>query len=554
MANAPGNPNLSGTRKWLVLIALALSVLVVGIDLTVLNVALPVIGPDLHASTTDLQWFADSYSLVLAAALLPVGVLGDRIGRKTMLIVGLLLFCVTSAACAYAPDAGTLIAVRAVLGLGAAPIIPLALAMLPVLFTPQERPRAIAVMMTATMLGYPLGPVLGGWLLTHFWWGSVFLINVPVALLAVLAVVLLMPQSANPHPGRFDALGSVLTSVGLVGVTYGVVEAGADGWSSASCWAPLAVGAVVLIGFVRYEKRVAAAGRTEPLVDFALFRSRHFTWGTVLATFVSFAMFGIMFTIPLYFQDVSGSDSLLTGTKMLPMIGGLVIGGALAARLQEPRAPRGGVGEPRALAGFRSVVAVGFAIIAIGLGLGAHTTVNARALGMAATGEGYAATWFALLGFGLGFALPASTNSALSALTKERSGVGSAVIMTLRQVGATIGVALLGTILGSVYRDRLGATSAAASLPDAARTEAGQSVSAGVTVAQRSGDLGLLQAVRDSFVHAMDDTLLVCTAIAVLGAVLAVWFLPGRGGASSTPIPSSRAHAEDPEEESIATS
>ena len=546
MANAPGNPNLSGTRKWLVLIALALSVLVVGIDLTVLNVALPVIGPDLHASTTDLQWFADSYSLVLAAALLPVGVLGDRIGRKTMLIVGLLLFCVTSAACAYAPNAGSLIAVRAVLGLGAAPIIPLALAMLPVLFTPQERPRAIAVMMTATMLGYPLGPVLGGWLLNHFWWGSVFLINVPVALLAVLAVVLLMPQSANPHPGRFDAVGAVLTSLGLVGVTYGVVEAGADGWSSVSSWAPLVAGAVVLIGFVRYEKRVAAAGRIEPLVDFALFRSRHFTWGTVLATFVSFAMFGIMFTMPLYFQDVSGSDSLLTGIKMLPMIGGLVVGGGLAARLQEPRAPRGGVGEPRALAGFRSIVAVGFAIIAIGLGLGANTGDS--------TGAGYAAFWFVLLGFGLGFALPASTNSALSALTKERSGVGSAVIMTLRQVGATIGVALLGTILGSVYRDRLGAASAAASLPDAARAEAGQSVTAGVTVAQHSGDVGLLQAVRDSFVHAMDDTLLVCTVIAVLGAVLAVWFLPGRGAAPATPIPPSRTRADDPEEESVATS
>ena len=546
MANAPGNPNLSGTRKWLVLIALALSVLVVGIDLTVLNVALPVIGPDLHASTTDLQWFADSYSLVLAAALLPVGVLGDRIGRKTMLIVGLLLFCVTSAACAYAPDAGVLIAVRAVLGLGAAPIIPLAMAMLPVLFTRAERPRAIAVMMTATMLGFPLGPVLGGWLLNHFWWGSVFLINVPVALLAVLAVAWLMPQSANPHPGRFDALGAVLTSVGLVGVTYGVVEAGADGWSSASSWAPLVAGAALLIAFAGYERRVAAAGRVEPLVDFALFRSRHFTWGTVLATLVSFTMFGILFTMPLYFQEVSGSDSLLTGIKMLPMIGGLTVGGAISARLQEPRAPRGGLGEPKALAGFRSVVAVGFVFIALGLGFGARTGDS--------SGEGYAAFWFALLGFGLGFALPASTNSALSALTKERSGVGSAVIMTLRQVGATIGVALLGTILGSVYRDRLGATSAAASLPDAARAEAGQSVTAGASVAQHSGDAGLLQAVRESFVHAMDDTLVVCTAIAVLGAVLAVWFLPGRGAALATPIPPSRTHAQDPEEESIATS
>ena len=535
-----------GVRKWLVLIALALSVLVVGIDLTVLNVALPTIGPDLHASTTDLQWFADAYSLVLAAALLPVGVLGDRIGRKTMLIAGLLLFCVTSAACAYAPDSGTLIAVRAVLGLGAAPIMPLAMAMLPVLFEPAERPKAIAVMMTATMLGYPLGPVLGGWLLTHFWWGSVFLINVPVALLAVLAVVLLMPQSANPHPGRFDALGSLITSAGLIGVTYGVVEAGSDGWSSASSWAPLAAGAVLLVVFVFYELRVIASGRAEPLVDLALFRSRHFTWGTILATLVSFAMFGIMFATPLYFQDVTGSDSLGTGLKMLPMIGGLVVGGGLAARLQTPRAPRGG-GEPVALAGFRPVVTIGFAIIALGLGLGARTGD--------ATGEGYAALWFVLLGFGLGFALPATTNAALSALSKERSGVGSAVIMTLRQVGATIGVALLGTILGSVYRDRLNASSAAAALSPAARMEAGESVTAGVSVAQHSGNPGLLEAVRDAFVHAMDSTLFVCTLIAVLGAVLAVLFLPGRGAAVTTaPSPADRPINGLSEEESVASS
>jgi len=540
--------NPVGVRRWLVLIALALSVLVVGIDLTVLNVALPTIGPDLHASTSDLQWFADSYSLVLAAALLPVGVLGDRVGRKTMLIAGLLLFCVTSAACAYAPDAGTLIAVRAVLGLGAAPIMPLAMAMLPVLFEPAERPKAIAVMMTATMLGYPLGPVLGGWLLTHFWWGSVFLINVPVALAAVLAVVLLMPQSANPHPGRFDAFGSVLTSVGLVGVTYGVVQAGSDGWSSASSRAPLAVGAVLLIGFVFYERRVIASGRVEPLVDLALFRSQHFTWGTILATLVSFAMFGIMFATPLYFQDVTGSDSLGAGLKMLPMIGGLMVGGALAARLQTPRTPRGGGGEPVARAGFRSVVTIGFVFIAIGLGLGTRTGD--------ATGEGYAALWFVLLGFGLGFALPATTNSALSALSRERSGVGSAVIMTLRQVGATIGVALLGTILGTVYRDRLGSSSAAAAFSAAARDEAGQSVTAGVALAQHSGNADLLQAVRDAFVHAMDNTLLVCTLIAVLGAVLAVLFLPGRGAAVlSAPIPAARARIEDePEEESVARS
>ena len=536
------DPTPVGARKWWVLIALALSVLVIGIDLTVLNVALPTIGPALHASTTDLQWFVDAYSLVLAAALLPAGVLGDRLGRKTMLIVGLVLFCVTSAACAYAGDSGWLIGMRALLGLSAAAIMPLAMAVLPVLFTPDERPRAIAVMMTATMLGYPLGPVLGGWLLTRFWWGSVFLINVPVALLAVLAVVLLMPASANPQPGRFDAVGALLSSAGLVGVTYGVVQAGSEGWSAVGCWAPLVAGLALLLAFVPYEQRIAGSGRTEPLVDLRLFRSRHFSWGTVLATLVSFAMFGLMFTTPLYFQDVTGSDSLITGVKMLPMIGGLMAGGAIAARLQTPRVPRGG-GAPAAVAGFRAVVAVGFVFIALGLGLGTRTGD--------ATGEGFAATWFAVLGFGLGFALPAATNAALGALSKERSGVGSAVIMALRQVGATIGVALLGSILGSVYRGRLGGSSAAATLPAAVRDEAGQSVSAGVVAAARTGDGELLQAVRDAFVHAMDDTLLVCAAIAVLGAVLAVLFLPGRTSAVAVPAP-----VPEPEEseESIATS
>ena len=186
-------------RKWWVLIALALSVLVVGIDLTVLSVALPTIGPALHATTADLQWFVDSYSLVLAAALLPAGVLGDRLGRKNVLVIGLALFGVTSAACAYCTGSGSLIAARAVLGLAAAAIVPLAMAVLPIMFTPDERPKAMAVVMTATMLGYPLGPVLGGWLLTRFWWGSVFLINVPVAALALAGGALVLKESRAPH-------------------------------------------------------------------------------------------------------------------------------------------------------------------------------------------------------------------------------------------------------------------------------------------------------------------------------------------------------------------
>ena len=536
-------------RKWWVLIALALSVLVVGIDLTVLSVALPTIGPALHATTADLQWFVDSYSLVLAAALLPAGVLGDRLGRKNVLVIGLALFGVTSAACAYCTGSGSLIAARAVLGLAAAAIVPLAMAVLPIMFTPDERPKAMAVVMTATMLGYPLGPVLGGWLLTRFWWGSVFLINVPVVLLAVLAVVLLMPPSADPGVGRFDTLGAAVSSAGLVGITYGVVEAGSRGWSAPAGWGPLAGGLLLLGLFVLRERRVARDPHTEPLADLGLFRSRHFTWGTVLATIVSFALFGLMFAMPLYFQDVAGSDSMLTGIKMLPLIGGLVVGGAIGARLQTPRARPDG--ERRAVAGIRPIVAAGFLLIALGLGLGARTGDN--------TGEGYAATWFVIIGLGLGLALPTASNAALGALERERSGVGSALIQALRQVGGTIGVALLGSILGSVYRDRLGSTPAAAATPAEAATEAGQSVTSGVQVARESGDTALLTAVRDAYVHAMDSTLLVCAALAVAGMVLAVLFLPGRTRAGA-PVPSPRPLGPDggdearehPEEESVA--
>jgi MFS family permease len=191
-------------RRWLALGALALSVLVVGLDLTVLNLALPTLGTDLHASTSDLQWFVDAYSLVLAAALLPAGLLGDRLGRKKMLIGALVLFGVASLACAYSRSSAELVAARALLGVGAAVIMPLSLAVLPVLFRPEERQKAIAVVMSAVFIGYPLGPLLGGWLLDNFWWGSVFLINVPVIVLALVAVALLMPESRSERRPRVD--------------------------------------------------------------------------------------------------------------------------------------------------------------------------------------------------------------------------------------------------------------------------------------------------------------------------------------------------------------
>src|SRR5215469_12471418 len=227
-------PAVTGRRRWWALGALALSVLVVGLDLFVLSLALPTLAVDLHASTGELQWFVDSYSLVLAAALLPAGLLGDRIGRKKLLIGALVTFGIASLACAYSSSTGELIAARSVLGLAAAVILPLALAVLPVMFTPAERPRAIAIVGGATFVGYPLGPILGGWLLDNYWWGSVFLINVPIVVIAVIAVTWLMPESRSEHRPRIDVVGTVLSSAGLTALTYGFIAAGQHGWSSVS--------------------------------------------------------------------------------------------------------------------------------------------------------------------------------------------------------------------------------------------------------------------------------------------------------------------------------
>ena len=276
-------------RRWWALAALSLSVLVVALDLFVLSLALPTLSADLHASSSDLQWFVDSYSLVLAAVLLPAGLLGDRIGRKRILLVALALFGLASLACAYSTSGGELIAARAVLGLAAAVILPMSLAVLPVLFSAEERPRAIAAVGGATFLGYPVGPILGGWLLDHFWWGSVFLINVPVVVIAIIAVSTLMPESRGERAVGVDVAGIVISSAGLALLTYGLIKAGNNGWGNGAAVATMAGGVAALTAFAVWERRVSnrtTGDRMQPLVDLKLFGSAGFTWGTVLATLV----------------------------------------------------------------------------------------------------------------------------------------------------------------------------------------------------------------------------------------------------------------------------
>jgi MFS transporter, DHA2 family, multidrug resistance protein len=526
MAVQPEAPLDTGTRRWWALAALSLSVLVVGLDVFVLTLAIPTLSVDLHASSSDAQWFLDAYSLVLAAALLPAGLLGDRYGRKRLLTWALVLFGISSLACAYSASTGELITARVALGLAAAIVTPLALAVLPVMFTPEERPKAIAIVGGATFLGFPLGPIVGGWLLDHFWWGSVFLINVPIVVIAVVTVIFLMPESRSQHRPSIDVIGVVISSAALTAVTYGFIVASTDGWASATTLGTIAAGVVGGAAFVLWERRVTRRGQGQPLVDLGLFRSAGFSWGTVLLTMITFALFGVFFVMPQYFLDVRGLNSLDSGIRMLPLIGGLIVGLGLGQRLQSARkAGPDGQARPPILSA-KIIGAIGFAIMAVATGIGTGTTQVSSA--------GFMAGWFALTGFGLGLAMPTMLNAALSALSPERSGSGSALLSAMRQVGATIGVAVLGTVIATVYQSHLHLPGLPASATAAARS----SLAYGVRIAASApaaDAASLLHNVRESYTSGLDVMLWICAGIAIAAAILAALFIPGNEAGTAAP-------------------
>jgi len=486
----------SENRKWWVLGSLSFGILAISLDMTILNVALPTLATDLNASTSSLQWIVDAYNLVLAAVLLPAGMMGDGFGRKKFLLIALVLFGAASAGCAISDSSSMLIAMRALLGLGAAFIMPLSMSILPVLFHGAERTKAMMIWAMANMFGIPLGPILGGWLLKHYEWGSVFLINLPLVAIALIAVGLLLPESKSETRRRIDGVGIATSSIGLTGVTYGVIRTGEHSWSDPGALAAIAAGVVLLLLFVWRQSRVA-----QPLIDLSLFRSSRFTWGALLATIVTFAMFGIMFAMPQYFQAVQQFDSFGTGVRLLPMIGGVIIGAKLAQSLI-------------AKAGTKRVAAIGFAMLAAGLAVGAFTE--------AGSGYGFAAAWLTIAGLGLGMSLPTSMDAALGELSAERSGVGSALIMALRQFGGTFGVALLGAALNATYRSKLHLEG----VPEAVAETARQSVSAGAAVAHRIASEPLLESVGRAFVSGMDAMFWICGGIALAGMICAILFLP----------------------------
>ncbi|HEX9035899.1 MAG TPA: DHA2 family efflux MFS transporter permease subunit [Ktedonobacterales bacterium] len=495
--------NGAGSRKWWALGALTLSVLAVSLDGTVLSIALPTLATALKATESDLQWFFSGYLLTLAATMLPVGLLGDRFGRKKVLLAGLTLFGVGSVACAYAPTAGAFIAARALLGVAGAGVTVMALSALTVLFTPEERPRAVGIWAAANFLALPLGPILGGWLLAHVWWGWVFLINPPVALIGIIAGATLLPESRAPERPGFDLLGVLLSTGGLVSVTYGLIEAGQNGWGDQSALAPIALGLLALLTFFLWERLLTRRPGGQPLIDLSLFRSSSFTWGVLLQATAGLAMIGMLFTLPQYFQGIAGQDAMGSGVRLLPVIGGLVLGAVPADRVAR-------------LIGAKITATLGFALLGGGMLLGSTTTLTASAL--------FVAGWMALGGAGMGLALATASSAALSEVAEERSGVGAAVMQALQKMGGPFGSAVLGSALTNAYVAHLDLTG----MPAALAAIVKQSLFAGLAVAAKLHSVALLDTVRSAFVNGMDFSLLVAAGIAGVGLLLALAFLPAR--------------------------
>lgn len=491
----------SGARRWWALGAVSLAVLAVGLDGTVLSVALPTLSKALKASESDLQWFTSIYLLVLAASMLPVGILGDRYGKKKVLLISLAFFGLGSAASGYSTSVWEFMAARVLMGIAGAGVIVMAISALTVLFAKEERPKAVGVWSAANFLSLPLGPILGGWLLTHYWWGWVFLINVPVAVIGLVAGAVLIPESRSLERPSVDLVGVTSSAAGLVALMYGLIEAGQHGWSNVVALLFIFVGLVILVGFFGWERRLTGQPAGEPLLDLALFDSRSFTWGVILAAFVILSMFGVLFTMPQFFQGVLGTNPIGSGLRLLPMMAGLVMGAIPAAKLASRL-------------GSKVVTTAGFVLLAAGLFIGSTTSARSSSV--------FIMCWMALFGLGIGIAIATSSSAALVELTEDRSGVGSAVLQAVNKTGAPLGAAILGSVLSAGYLAHLNLSG----LPASAAAAVRQSVFGGVAVAQQLHSTALLASVRSAFASGMDGALLVSGGIALIGAVLSALFLP----------------------------
>jgi DHA2 family multidrug resistance protein-like MFS transporter len=524
MRSTSGRPERS---RWWALAGISLGLLAVGLDTTVLSLALPTLAGALRASEGDLQWFVTSYTLALTAAMLPAGLLGDRYGRRAVILGALVAFGAASLACAYAPSSAAFIAARVVLGAAGAAMVVMALSLITVLFDEAERPRAIGIWGAANFLALPIGPIAGGWILANAWWGWVFILNVPVVVIGIVAVLALVPESRSERRVTIDWAGILSSGAGLVLLMYGLIEAGAHGWTDTAAAVPSVAGLVALASFVAWEARLAARGGV-PLVDLGLFRSRAFTGGVLLAGVAIFGLFGILFVLPQYWQAVQGLDAQGAGFRMLPLIAGMVLGAIPADRVAARFGPA-------------RTVASGITLLALALAAGSRTTGDAGGSG---PNDAVAAAWTLLVGLGAGMGLSTAASGAVSELDAERSGVGAALVQAVVKLGPAFGATVLGSVLAASYRSQVPVAGLPADAAEAVRS----SVFGGLGVAAQSGSAALAEGVRMAFVDAMGDALRTAAVIVAIGAPLALALLPRRRDMAGVE------RAESEHEPAIATS
>jgi EmrB/QacA subfamily drug resistance transporter len=508
-------PEAIHDRRWWILAVLCLSVLLVTVDNTIVNVALPTLSRDLTATTSQLQWVVDGYTLAFAGLLLVAGSLGDRLGRRRILQVGLVLFALTSLAAVYAGSVGALIGARAAMGASAALIYPATLALLTNVFTDlRERATAIGVWSGVSGLAVALGPVSGGVLLRHFGWGSVFLVNVPLAAFALAAGWRLLPESRHVHDGRFDLAGAVLSVTGVTALVWTLIEAPDHGWTSTTTLAGFLIAAAVLGAFVRWETTVAS-----PLFDVRLFGNARFSAASASIALAFFGLFGFIFMITQYFQVVRGYDTLRAGLATLPFA---VVTGAVS--------PLAIVAMKRV--GTKLVVASGLALMSVGFLVAAGSAVDSAYWGRIVAS-------MTLMAAGLALTAGPATDAIMGALPPSRAGAGSAVNDTTREVGGTLGVAVVGSVLASLYGSHLSETLGRLGLPPAVSAAARESVVAGVTVADRLPVAlrgPVTAAVREAFISGLSAGSLVAAAATATAALGALAFLPARHRVQTDPV------------------
>ncbi len=500
-------------RRWVILSVLIISLTAIVLDNTVLNIALKTISEPrtgLGASQSQLEWAINSYTLVFAGLLFTFGVIGDRIGRRRMLMIGMALFGLSSLVSSYAQTPDQLIWARAAMGLGGAAVMPQTLSIITKVFEPRERPRAIGIWASAVGVAVAVGPIAGGLLLDHFWWGSVFLINVPITAIGIVLIITLVPESRSADPGRIDYLGVLLSIAGLVLLIFGIIQGGDTGsWLRADVLGPIAAGLAVLAIFGWYERRVA-----HPALDVRLFRDPRLSSASAAIMLAFFSLSGAFFFTGFYTQNVRGWSPLHAGLLTIPLAAGQLLA-----------APRTAVLVRRL--GAKAVVTAGLLIVAVAL-VGYH-------LWGVSTPAWLLEVTFGVQGIGMGLIMPPATESVMAVVPRDRGGAGSAITNTSRQVAVALGVAVLGSIVAEAYRSRL--TPYLTAVPRAARLAATQSIAQTQAIAQGLSHGGpvLLTAANSAFVAAMHVASLVSVVIAVLGAAATLAWMPGRAPRAEPP-------------------